>query len=150
MCIEWFLCLAGTNVLEVFIDEIHTIVGAGGSTGSLDAANIFKPALARGEIQCIGATTLDEFRENIKKDGKTLLKFEMDGVFIYRAITGSLTNAQVKVIEKDIEDNFKKVKKEKKVVTPNGEIKQSKKSEFDAFIELKKSEIEAKRLELNV
>ena len=53
----------------LFIDEIHTIVGAGGSSGSLDAANMFKPALSRGEIQCIGATTLDEYRENIEKDG---------------------------------------------------------------------------------
>ena len=53
----------------LFIDEIHTIVGAGGATGSLDASNMFKPALARGEIQCIGATTLDEYRQNIEKDG---------------------------------------------------------------------------------
>ena len=52
----------------LFIDEIHTIVGAGGATGSLDASNMFKPALARGEIQCIGATTLDEYRQNIEKD----------------------------------------------------------------------------------
>ena len=89
-------------------------------------------------------------RENIKKDGKTLLKFEMDNVFIYRAITGSLTNAQVKVIEKDIEDNFKKIKKEKKESTQFGDIKKSKKKEFDDFVELKKLEIEAKRLELNV
>ena len=53
----------------VFIDEIHTIVGAGSSSGSLDASNIFKPALARGEIQCVGATTLDEYRKNFEKDG---------------------------------------------------------------------------------
>ncbi len=53
----------------LFIDEIHTIVGAGGATGSLDASNIFKPALARGELQCIGASTLDEYRQNIEKDG---------------------------------------------------------------------------------
>ena len=53
----------------LFIDEIHTIVGAGGATGSLDASNMFKPALARGEIQCIGATTLDEYRQHIEKDG---------------------------------------------------------------------------------
>ena len=51
----------------LFIDEIHTIVGAGGATGNLDASNMFKPALARGEIQCIGATTLDEYRQNIEK-----------------------------------------------------------------------------------
>ncbi|HRO73482.1 MAG TPA: Clp protease N-terminal domain-containing protein [Saprospiraceae bacterium] len=53
----------------LFIDEIHTIVGAGGATGSLDASNIFKPALARGELQCIGASTLDEYRQYIEKDG---------------------------------------------------------------------------------
>ncbi len=53
----------------LFIDEIHTIVGAGGASGSLDASNMFKPALARGEIQCIGATTLDEYRKYIEKDG---------------------------------------------------------------------------------
>jgi len=53
----------------LFIDEIHTIVGAGGATGSLDAANMFKPALARGELQCVGATTLDEYRQHIEKDG---------------------------------------------------------------------------------
>ena len=53
----------------LFIDEIHTIVGAGGATGSLDASNIFKPALARGELQCIGASTLDEYRQHIEKDG---------------------------------------------------------------------------------
>jgi len=53
----------------LFIDEIHTIVGAGNSSGSLDASNIFKPALSRGEIQCIGATTLDEYRTNFEKDG---------------------------------------------------------------------------------
>ena len=53
----------------LFIDEIHTIVGAGGASGSLDASNIFKPALARGELQCIGASTLDEYRMYIEKDG---------------------------------------------------------------------------------
>jgi len=60
----------------LFIDEIHTIVGAGGATGSLDASNMFKPALARGEIQCIGATTLDEFRQNIEKDGALERRFQ--------------------------------------------------------------------------
>ena len=60
----------------LFIDEIHTIVGAGGATGSLDASNMFKPALARGEIQCIGATTLDEFRTNIEKDGALERRFQ--------------------------------------------------------------------------
>lgn len=60
----------------LFIDEIHTIVGAGGTTGSLDAANMLKPALARGEIQCIGATTLDEYRQNIEKDGALERRFQ--------------------------------------------------------------------------
>ncbi len=60
----------------VFIDELHTIVGAGGSSGSLDASNMFKPALARGEIQCVGATTLDEFRTNIEKDGALERRFQ--------------------------------------------------------------------------
>ena len=60
----------------LFIDEIHTIVGAGGGGGSLDAANMLKPALARGEIQCIGATTLDEYRENIEKDGALERRFQ--------------------------------------------------------------------------
>ncbi len=60
----------------LFIDEIHTIVGAGGASGSLDASNMFKPALARGEIQCIGATTLDEFRQHIEKDGALERRFQ--------------------------------------------------------------------------
>lgn len=61
----------------LFIDEIHTMVGAGNASGSLDASNILKPALARGEIQCIGATTLDEYRENIEKDGALARRFQM-------------------------------------------------------------------------
>jgi ATP-dependent Clp protease ATP-binding subunit ClpC len=60
----------------LFIDEIHTIVGAGGATGSLDASNIFKPALARGELQCIGASTLDEYRQHIEKDGALDRRFQ--------------------------------------------------------------------------
>ena len=60
----------------LFIDEIHTIVGAGGASGSLDASNMFKPALARGEIQCIGATTLDEYRQHIEKDGALERRFQ--------------------------------------------------------------------------
>lgn len=63
------------NVI-LFIDEIHTIVGAGAATGSMDAANMLKPALARGEIQCIGATTLDEYRKNIEKDGALERRFQ--------------------------------------------------------------------------
>ena len=64
------------NDIILFIDEIHTIVGAGGATGSLDASNMFKPALARGEIQCIGATTLDEYRQYIEKDGALERRFQ--------------------------------------------------------------------------
>src|SRR6186713_1563749 len=60
----------------LFIDEIHTIIGAGGASGSMDASNMFKPALARGEIQCIGATTLDEFRQYIEKDGALERRFQ--------------------------------------------------------------------------
>merc|ERR1712194_871388 len=60
----------------LFIDEIHTIVGAGGATGSLDASNMLKPALARGEIQCIGATTLDEYTQHIEKDGALERRFQ--------------------------------------------------------------------------
>jgi ATP-dependent Clp protease ATP-binding subunit ClpC len=60
----------------VFVDEIHTIVGAGGVSGSLDASNILKPALARGQVQCIGATTLDEYRENIEEDGALTRRFQ--------------------------------------------------------------------------
>ena len=60
----------------LFIDEIHTLVGAGGATGSLDASNMFKPALARGEVQCIGATTLDEYRQHIEKDGALERRFQ--------------------------------------------------------------------------
>ena len=64
-----------TDVI-LFIDEIHTIVGAGGATGSLDASNIFKPALARGDLQCIGASTLDEYRQHIEKDGALDRRFQ--------------------------------------------------------------------------
>lgn len=64
-----------SNVI-VFIDEIHTIVGAGGVSGALDASNILKPALARGQVQCIGATTLDEYRENIEDDGALTRRFQ--------------------------------------------------------------------------
>src|ERR1019366_7792048 len=60
----------------LFIDELHTIVGAGGASGSLDASNMFKPALSRGDIQCIGATTLDEYRQYIEKDGALDRRFQ--------------------------------------------------------------------------
>ena len=66
----------GAKEIILFIDELHTIVGAGGASGSLDASNMFKPALARGDVQCIGATTLDEFREHIEKDGALERRFQ--------------------------------------------------------------------------
>ena len=68
--------LEKTPDVILFIDELHTIVGAGGASGSLDASNMFKPALARGEIQCIGATTLDEYRQHIEKDGALERRFQ--------------------------------------------------------------------------
>ena len=82
----------------LFIDEIHTIVGAGGATGSLDASNIFKPALARGELQVIGASTLDEYRQHIEKDGALDRRFQkviVDPPSIQESIT-ILENIQVK------------------------------------------------------
>ena len=68
--------LEKNDEINLFIDELHTLVGAGGATGSLDASNMFKPALARGEIQCIGATTLDEYRQYIEKDGALERRFQ--------------------------------------------------------------------------
>ncbi len=68
-------CKANPDIV-LFIDELHTIIGAGNASGSLDASNIFKPALARGELQVIGATTLDEYRENIEKDGALTRRFQ--------------------------------------------------------------------------
>ncbi|RKY81167.1 ATP-dependent Clp protease ATP-binding subunit, partial [candidate division KSB1 bacterium] len=68
--------LVKSRDIILFIDELHTIVGAGGASGSLDASNMFKPALARGELQCIGATTLDEFRQYIEKDGALERRFQ--------------------------------------------------------------------------
>ena len=72
--------LEKTEDLILFIDELHTIVGAGGSSGSLDASNMFKPALARGDIHCIGATTLDEYRRYIEKDGALERRFQIVNV----------------------------------------------------------------------
>jgi ATP-dependent Clp protease ATP-binding subunit ClpC len=68
--------IQGNSNIIIFIDEIHTMVGAGNSSGSLDASNIFKPALSRGEIQCIGATTLDEYRKSFEKDGALERRFQ--------------------------------------------------------------------------
>jgi len=89
----------------IFIDEIHTIVGAGNSSGSLDASNIFKPALARGEIQCVGATTLDEYRKNFEKDGALERRFQ-------KVIVDGATKEETLVILQNIKDkyeNFHKV-----------------------------------------
>jgi ATP-dependent Clp protease ATP-binding subunit ClpC len=90
----------------VFIDEIHTIVGAGNSSGSLDASNIFKPALARGEIQCIGATTLDEYRKNFEKDGALERRFQ-------KVIVDSATKEEtIQILQNSKEryENYHKVK----------------------------------------
>tara|TARA_B100000575_G_scaffold48594_1_gene35569 strand:- start:17820 stop:20369 length:2550 start_codon:yes stop_codon:yes gene_type:complete len=83
----------------LFIDEIHTIVGAGGATGSLDASNMFKPALARGDIQCIGATTLDEYRQNIEKDGALERRFQ-------KIIIKETTVEETYEILKNIKDKY--------------------------------------------
>ena len=89
----------------VFIDEIHTIVGAGNSSGSMDASNIFKPALARGEIQCVGATTLDEYRKNFEKDGALERRFQ-------KVVVDAATKEETLIILKNVKDkyeNFHKV-----------------------------------------
>ena len=83
----------------LFIDEIHTIVGAGSAAGSMDAANMLKPALARGEIQCIGATTLDEYRQNIEKDGALERRFQ-------KAIVEATTAEETLQILKNIKDKY--------------------------------------------
>jgi len=83
----------------LFIDEIHTIVGAGGATGSLDASNMFKPALARGEIQCIGATTLDEYRQHIEKDGALERRFQ-------KVLVEETTEAETLEILQNIKDRY--------------------------------------------
>jgi len=88
----------------LFIDEIHTIVGAGNASGSMDAANIFKPALARGEIQVIGATTLDEFRENIEKDGALTRRFQQ---VLVEEPTLEETTVILKNIKQRYEDHHK-------------------------------------------
>jgi ATP-dependent Clp protease ATP-binding subunit ClpC len=86
------------NVI-LFIDELHTIVGAGSATGSMDAANMLKPALARGEIQCIGATTLDEYRKNIEKDGALERRFQ-------KVIVEPTTTEETHQILRNIKDKY--------------------------------------------
>ena len=83
----------------VFIDEIHTLVGSGNSSGSMDGSNIFKPALARGELQCIGATTLDEFRKNIEKDGALERRFQ-------KVIVEPSTVTETILILKNVRDKY--------------------------------------------
>ena len=83
----------------LFIDEIHTIVGAGGAPGSLDAANMLKPALARGEIQCVGATTLDEYRKSIEKDGALERRFQ-------KVMVDPTTAAETLQILENIQDRY--------------------------------------------
>ena len=83
----------------LFVDELHTLVGAGNSSGSLDAANVFKPALARGEVQCIGATTLDEYREHIEKDGALDRRFQ-------KVVVNPPTLEQTKEILMNIRDKY--------------------------------------------
>ena len=85
----------------LFIDELHTLVGAGNASGSLDASNIFKPALARGEIQIIGATTLDEFRENIETDGALTRRFQ-------QVLVKEPSLVETVVILKNIKENYEK------------------------------------------
>lgn len=83
----------------LFIDELHTIVGAGGASGSLDASNMFKPALARGDIQCIGATTLDEYRQYVEKDGALARRFQV-------VMVDAATNEETLEILNNIKDRY--------------------------------------------
>ena len=83
----------------VFIDEIHTIIGAGSTPGSMDAANIMKPALARGTVQCIGATTLDEYRNSIEKDGALERRFQ-------KVLVEPTTNEETLQILRNIKDRY--------------------------------------------
>jgi ATP-dependent Clp protease ATP-binding subunit ClpC len=93
-------CRNNTDIV-LFIDELHTIIGAGNSSGSLDASNIFKPALARGEIQIIGATTLDEYREHIEKDGALTRRFQ-------QVLVEEPTLDETKIILTNIKDKYEK------------------------------------------
>ena len=93
--------LKGNLDIILFIDELHTIVGAGNASGSLDASNIFKPALARGELQIIGATTLDEYRENIEKDGALTRRFQ-------QVLVEEPSLEETKTILMNIKDKYEK------------------------------------------
>ncbi len=91
--------LAKNKDIILFIDELHTIVGAGNAAGSMDAANLLKPALARGEIQCIGATTLDEYRKNIEKDGALERRFQ-------KVMVEPTTKEETLAILKNVKDKY--------------------------------------------
>jgi ATP-dependent Clp protease ATP-binding subunit ClpC len=93
-------CKANPDII-LFIDELHTIVGAGNASGALDASNIFKPALARGELQVIGATTLDEYRENIEKDGALKRRFQ-------EVLVEQPSLEETKIILMNIKDKYEK------------------------------------------
>lgn len=93
-------CKSNPDII-LFIDELHTIIGAGNASGSLDASNIFKPALARGEIQVVGATTLDEYRENIEKDGALTRRFQ-------QILVDEPTLEETKTILMNIKDKYEK------------------------------------------
>ena len=96
--------LQSNQNIIVFIDEIHTLVGSGNSSGSMDGSNIFKPALARGEVQCIGATTLDEFRKNIEKDGALERRFQ-------KVVVEPSTVAETIQILKNVRDKYEEYHK---------------------------------------
>ena len=85
----------------IFIDEIHTMIGAGNSSGSMDASNIFKPALSRGELQCIGATTFEEYRKNIEKDGALERRFQ-------KVIVDASTKEETLIILQNSKDRYEK------------------------------------------
>ena len=93
--------LKANQDIILFIDELHTFIGAGGASGSLDASNMFKPALARGEIQVIGATTLDEFREHIEKDSALTRRFQ-------QVLVEATTNEETNIILNNIKDKYEK------------------------------------------
>lgn len=93
-------CKSNPDIV-LFIDELHTIIGAGNASGALDASNIFKPALARGEIQVIGATTLDEYREHIEKDGALTRRFQ-------QVLVEEATPEETKIILMNIKDKYEK------------------------------------------
>ena len=93
--------LKNEDDIIIFIDEIHTIVGAGGAEGAIDASNILKPALARGEIKCIGATTIDEYRKHIEKDAALERRFQTVNVLIslFEICSNALKQCKLNVVD---------------------------------------------------